>query len=86
MEVVVLCIAKGNERPDNVNEGCMWMSVGNDMYVKNRMERHTHGRSVLAEVPGLVTSHKTLGLDLGSGTAGKLLVEVHHLLHAESIR
>jgi hypothetical protein len=46
---------------------------------------HTCSRSVLPEVLGLVSSHKSLGLDFWSRTSRKLLVEAHNALHTSSI-
>lgn len=46
----------------------------------------TLATGVLAKVLGLVSAEETLGLDLGSGTSGKLLVEADDTLHADSIR
>lgn len=48
-------------------------------------QRTLSGR-VLAEVLGLVATEKTGGLDLGSGTPRKLLVEADDTLHADGIR
>ena len=48
-------------------------------------KQRTLGGRVLAEVLGLVSTEKTRGLDLGSGTPGKLLVEADDTLHANGI-
>ena len=45
----------------------------------------THRRWLVAEVAVLVSLQQTLGLGLGSGSAGQPLVEAHDLLHANSI-
>ena len=90
MEVVVLCVAKGNQGSDNMDKGCVEWSA----FRPSRVDRpvssiygvRTHSGSVLAEVSLLVAAEEALGLLLGGSASRQLLVEAHDLLHADSIR
>lgn len=46
----------------------------------------TLGRCVLSKVCLLISAQQALCLGLGSWSSGQLLVEAHHLLHADGIR
>ena len=48
--------------------------------------KRTLSRRVLAKVLSLVSAEETGGLDLGSRSSGKFLVEADNALHADSIR
>lgn len=87
MEVVVLGIANGNEEDNGVDDGCKSIvSINSVLAELSRGNVRTLATGVLAKVLGLVSAEETLGLDLGSGTSGKLLVEADDTLHADSIR
>ena len=51
----------------------------------NTVISHTLDGGVLAKVLGLVPAERAAGLDLRSGSTGKLLVEADNTLHAQSV-
>lgn len=82
MEVVVLSVTDGNEEGNCVDKSWPLIST---ILIQIDTDAHTCGRSVLSEVLCLVSAHKSLWLDLGSRTTGKLLIEANYTLHADSI-